>query len=139
MSTTLVRCECPDICAKKINQHDLLSRNAFASHEDKRIEVYGNIRVSATHGQRVYFPVPEEVQNLFPGPSVPEEDFMDLDSPEIDLADLLVDEDTRPASPVQDFLSDSDEESVDEGRGQFFFCFFFVCFIFETGLIGKYV
>lgn len=107
----------------------------------------------------MYFPVPEEVQNLFPGPSVPEEDFMDLDSrkdtnkneniffntlifetlAEIDLADLLVDEDTRPASPVQDFLSDSDEESVDEGRGQFFFCFFFVCFIFETGLIGKYV
>lgn len=52
MSTTLIRCECPDTCAKKINRHDLLSRNTFASHEEKHIEAYGNVRVSITHGQR---------------------------------------------------------------------------------------
>lgn len=45
-----------------------------------------------------------------------------------------MDEDARPASPVQDFLSDSDGESVDEGRGRFFFSF-----IFATVLMGKYI
>jgi len=53
---------------------------------------------------------------------------------ETDFVDL-VDEDAGPTSPVQDFLSDSDEESGDEDQGQFFF-YFDIC---ETVLIGKYI